>query len=506
MAASESSGETDVLVIGGGPGGYAAAIRAGQLGLDVTLVEMDAYGGACLNRGCIPSKALLSATRLAHEAGRATDMGVYADPEVDAEEMTAWKDGVVDRLTSGIEKLCMGNGVDLIEGRAAFEGDHRARVHGEDGSERATIDFAYAIVATGSRPVEVPGFPFDADPVLDSAGALSVDDAPDSLVVIGAGYVGMELSTVFARMGTDVAVLETLDSALPTYPDDLTRPVRKRLEDLGVTFRFGEAASGWREVDSAPSGQADSPPDTEGDSGDDGIVIETEDEDGETRAYPAESVLVAVGREPVTGTLNLDAAGLEPTDGGFIETDDQGRTDRDHVFAVGDVAGEPMLAHKASAEGEIAAETIATEVDDGASATEVGPDEPPTPESRAIPAAVFTDPEIGTVGLTEEEAADAGFDPVVGEFPLRASGRALTLGETDGFVRIVGDAESGIVLGGQAVAPEASELIAEIGLAVEAGATLADVAETVHTHPTLSESTMGAAKNALGAAIHTLNR
>ncbi|MFB6296065.1 MAG: dihydrolipoyl dehydrogenase [Halobacteriales archaeon] len=496
MAAGDST-ETDVLVIGGGPGGYAAAIRAGQLGLDVALVEMDAYGGACLNRGCIPSKALLSATRLAHEAGAAAEMGVHADPEVDAGEMTDWKDGVVDRLTSGVEKLCLGNGVDLIEGRAAFVGDHRARVHGEDGSERATIDFGYAIVATGSRPIEVPGFPFDADPVLDSDAALSVDEAPDSLAVIGAGYVGMELSTVFARMGTDVTVIEALDAALPAYPDDLTQPVRERLADLGVTFRFGEAASEWRETGER--------------TGDDGrIVVETETEDGETREYPAESVLVAVGREPVTGTLNLDAVGLEPTDAGFLETDEQARTDREHVFAVGDVAGEPMLAHKASAEGEVAAETSAAEIGDGSSAAEIGggsdPDERPSLESRAIPAAVFTDPEIGTVGLTEEEASGAGFDPVVGEFPLRASGRALTLGETDGFVRIVGDADSGVVLGGQAVAPEASELIAEVGLAVETGATLADVAGTVHTHPTLSESTMGAAKNALEAAIHTLNR
>jgi len=511
MAAGDST-ETDVLVIGGGPGGYAAAIRAGQLDLDVTLVEMDAYGGTCLNRGCIPSKALLSATRLAHEAGTAAEMGIHADPEIDAGEMTAWKDGVVDRLTSGVEKLCMGNGVDLIEGRAAFAGDHRARVHGEDGSGRATIEFASAIVATGSRPIEVPGFPFDADPVLDSAAALSAENAPDSLAVIGAGYVGMELSTVFARMGSDVTVIEALESALPTYPDDLTRPVRKRLEDLGVTFRFGEAARGWREIDGvidANSGEGGGA--NGGESGDDGrIIVETETGDGEAREYPAEKVLVAVGREPVTGTLDLDAVGLEPTDAGFLATDERARTDREHVFAVGDVAGEPMLAHRASAEGEVAAETIAAEIGGGASAGDVGggsgPEEPPTLESRAIPAAVFTDPEIGTVGLTEEEAAEAGFDPVVGEFPLRASGRALTIGETDGFVRVVGDADSGVVLGGQAVAPEASELIAEVALAVETGATLADVAGTVHTHPTLSEATMGAAKNALGQAIHTLNR
>jgi dihydrolipoamide dehydrogenase len=475
-------------VIGGGPGGYAAAIRAAQLDLDVTLVEMDAYGGACLNRGCIPSKALLSGTGLAHDAGSATEMGVHADPEIDVREMIGWKDGVVDRLTSGVEKLCKGNGVTLIEGRAAFAGEHEARVYetranGEGEPEHETIEFEYAIVATGSRPIEVPGFSFDAQPVLDSAAALSVDDAPDSLVVVGAGYVGMELSTVFARMGTDVTVIEMLDAALPGYADDLTRPVKKRLADLGVDFHFGEAASGWREGE------------------DNSIVVETEDEDGETREYPAEKVLVAVGREPVTDTVDLDAVALEPTESGFLETDDRARTNLEHVFAVGDVAGEPMLAHKASAEGEVAAETIAGEVGGEAPAGD-----PPSLDDRAIPAAVFTDPEIGTVGLSEAEATEAGFDTLVGEFPLRASGRALTLGETDGFVRIVADGESGIVLGGQVVAPEASELIAEIGLAVETGATVADVADTIHTHPTLSESVMEAAKNALGRAIHTLNR
>jgi dihydrolipoamide dehydrogenase len=465
--------DTGVLVIGGGPGGYAAAIRAGQLGLDVTLVEMDAYGGACLNRGCIPSKALLSGTRLAHEAGSATEMGVHADPEIDAAAMVDWKDDVVDRLTGGVEKLCKGNGVGLVEGRAAFAGEHEAGIHDGDGTKRGTIAFEHAIVATGSRPIEVPGFDFEADPVLDSAGALSVEEPPDALVVVGAGYVGMELSTVFARMGTDVTVIEMLSEALPGYGADLTRPVRKRLDDLGVTFRFGETAAGWER-------RAD------------GIAVTTEREGGESHEYAADRVLVAVGREPVTDTLDLAAAGLEPTDAGFLDTDDRGRTDLDHVFAVGDVAGEPMLAHEASAGGEVAAEVIAGE--DASLA------------DRAIPAAVFTDPEIGTVGLTETGAREAGYEPVVGEFRLRASGRALTRRETAGFVRIVGDAAAGTVLGGQVVAPEASELIAEIGLAVETGATLADVSGTIHTHPTLSEAVMEAAKNALGKAIHTLNR
>ncbi len=472
MNVSDLPTETGALVIGGGPGGYTAAIRAAQLGVDTTLVEMDAYGGACLNRGCIPSKALLSGTGLAHEAGSAAEMGVHADPEIDAAAMNGWKDGVVHRLTRGVEKLCKGNGVTLIEGRAAFDGEHEAVVHGTDGDE-GTIGFEHAIIGTGSRPIEVPGFPFHADPVLDSAAALNVEDPPDSLVIVGAGYVGMELATVFARMGTEVTILEALDSALPGFGADLTRPVRAHLEDLGVTFRFGETAGGYRDREN-------------------GITVATENGDGDRTEYAADRVLVAVGREPVSDTLNLDALGLEPTDAGFLGTDTQAQTAMDHIFAVGDVTGEPMLAHKASAEGEVAAEVIAGEET--------------SLDIRAIPAAVFTSPEIGTVGLTETGASEAGYDPVVGEVRLRTNGRALTLREDSGFVRLVGDAESGAVLGGQVVGPEASELIAEVGLAIESGATLADIAETVHTHPTLSESVMEAGKNALGRAIHALNR
>jgi dihydrolipoamide dehydrogenase len=399
-------------------------------------------------------------------------MGVHADPEIDAAAMNDWKDGIVDRLTRGVEKLCKGNGVTLIEGRAAFAGEHEATVSGADGTE-GTMGFDHAVVATGSRPVAVPGFPFEADRVLDSAAALDVEQPPDSLVIVGAGYVGMELATVFARMGSEVTILEALDTALPAYGADLTRPVRTHLEELGVTFRFGEAASGYEDRE-------------------DGITVLTGDEAGEARAYAADRVLVAVGREPVTDTLGLDALELEPTDTGFLDTDDQARTAMEHVFAVGDVAGEPMLAHKASAEGEVAAEVIAGEKT--------------SLNDRAIPAAVFTSPEIGTVGLTEDEASEAGHDPVVGEVRLRTNGRALTRREADGFVRIVGDAASGAILGGQIVGPEASELIAEIGLAIDTDTTLADVAGTVHTHPTLSESVMAAGKNALGRAIHALNR
>ena len=464
---------TELLVIGGGPGGYAAAIRGAQHGLDVTLVERDAYGGTCLNRGCIPSKALVSVGSLAHDAGSAEEMGVHADPAVDMGQTAEWLSGVVARLTRGVEKLCKANGVALVEGTAAFAGEHEARVrHAEEGRGAETIRFENCVVATGSRPVELPGLPFADERVLDSAALLALDHVPDSLAVVGAGYIGMELSTAFAKLGADVTVVEALPEALPGYEDDVTRVVRERAEDVGVAFGFEERARGLAE-------------------GDGRAVLETETDEG-TNRHPADRVLVAVGREPVTDTVNLDAVGLEPNGDGVLAVDEECRTSVGHVFAVGDVAGEPMLAHRAYREGVVAAAVAAGE--------------PEAVDDRATPAAVFTDPEVATVGLTAEAAREAGYEPTVGEMPFHASGRALTTGHTEGFARVVADAETGIVLGGQIVGREASELIAEMTLAVEMGATLADLAATVHTHPTLSEAVHEAAENAHGRAIHTLNR
>ncbi|GGL29258.1 dihydrolipoamide dehydrogenase [Halarchaeum grantii] len=461
---------TELAVVGAGPGGYVAAIRAAQRGVDVTLVEKDALGGTCLNVGCIPSKALAHAAGVAHRAASASEMGVHADVSVDLAQTNEWTDGVVDRLTSGVEKLCKANGVALVEGRAEFVDERTLRVERPRGSER--VAFEHAVVATGSRPTEVPGFAFDGERVLDSTAALDLDAVPESLVIVGGGYIGMELSTAYAKLGCDVTVVERLDDVLAGYEDDVARAVRRRAADLGVTFRFGERPSEWRE------------------SGD-GVVVTTTD--GEERHdYRAEAVVVAVGRDPVLDSLNLDAIGLEANADGRLETDARGRTSVESVFAVGDVAPGPMLAHKASAEGRVVAAVVAGE--------DASLDE------RAVPTAVFTDPEVATVGLTEAEAESEGLDPVVGEFPMGASGRALTVGEPDGFVRLVADGGTGVVLGAQIVGPEASELIAEVGLALTMGATLADVAASIHTHPTLSEGVMEAAENALGEAIHTLNR
>ena len=474
MVVGDISTGTDVAVIGAGPGGYVAAIRAAQEGLDTTLIERDAYGGACLNHGCIPSKAFIHGADVAHEASTAEELGIHADPAVDMGRMQEWKSGVVDRLTGGVEKLCKANGVNLVEGTATFADENRLRVaHGGAGQGSESIEFDHAIVATGSRPIRVPGFGFDGEHVLSSRHLLGTESLPESLVVVGAGYIGMELSTMLAKLGTDVTVVEMLDDVLPGYDDDVKRIVRKRAEALGVEFHFGEGAAGWEETA-------------------DGVAVATETEDGEEAEYLAERVLVAVGREPVTDTLDLENAGLEPDEDGFIETDHQARTEVDSIFAVGDVAGEPMLAHKASTEGVVAAEAAAGE--------------PAALDYQAVPAAVFTDPEIATVGLTEAEAEAEGFTPAVGQMPFDASGRALTTDHAEGFVRLVADEDTGFVLGGQIVGPDAAELIAEVALAVEMGATLEDVAATIHTHPTLAEATMEAAENAMGRAIHTLNR
>ncbi|WP_254762319.1 dihydrolipoyl dehydrogenase [Natrinema marinum] len=489
MVVGDVTTGTDVLVIGAGPAGYVAAIRAGQLDLDVTLVERDAYGGTCLNYGCIPSKALITATGLAHEAATAEEMGIHAEPAVDLAGMMDWKDGVVDQLTSGVEKLCKANQVNLLEGTARFADENTVRVsHSGEGQGSETLEFEHAIVATGSRPIEIPNFEFADEPVLDSRQALALESVPDSLVVVGAGYIGMELASVFAKLGTDVTVLEMLDSILPGYDEDLKRPVKQRATDLGIEFEFGYTASDWHDREDGGVRVVAEPADQPAADGG-GEATQVTDERLE---FDAENVLVAVGREPVSDTLDLEEAGIETDDRGFIATDSRARTNVGHIFAVGDVAGEPMLAHKGSAEGKVAAEVIAGE--------------PAALDHQAMPAVVFTDPEIATVGMSESDAEDAGFETAIGTFPVRASGRALTTGHDDGFVKVVADETEGYLLGASIVGPEASELIAELGLAIELGATLEDVAATVHAHPTLSESVMEAAENALGHAIHTLNR
>ncbi|GAA0475153.1 dihydrolipoyl dehydrogenase (plasmid) [Halococcus dombrowskii] len=464
--------QTDVLVIGAGPGGYVSAIRLGQLGLDVALVERDNYGGVCLNHGCIPSKALISTTNLAHDARNAQERGINAEVSINTERMIEWKDDIVKQLTGGVEQLCRANGVELIRGTGKFVNDSEARVISDGSNAPSHIAFDHAVIATGSRSMPLPGFNFDDEPILNSREALSLEAAPEDLLIVGAGYIGLELATVFAKLGTDVTVVEMLDKILPGFENDVTSVVRQRTEELNIDLHLGEAAQEWTRTDR-------------------GTQVTTETETDNFQQYNTEKVLVAIGREPVLDSLELENVGLESNDEGFLTTNKQGRTEVESIYAIGDVAGEPMLAHKASKEGIIAAQVIAGE--------------PIDPDYRFVPAAVFTDPEIGTVGMTQAEAENAGITPLVGKMPFSASGRAMTMGDPTGFVRIVAIKESGVLIGAQIVGPDASKIIAELSFAIEQGATLDDIAETIHIHPTLTEAVMEAAENAMGQAIHTTN-
>jgi dihydrolipoamide dehydrogenase len=464
---SPTSEQTELLVIGAGPGGYVCAIRAAQHDIDVTLVDGDSIGGTCLNYGCIPSKALISATERVDSVANAAEMGIYSDPYVDVPELFEWKDTVVEKLTTGVESLCKHNDVTVIEGYADFEDTETARVETDDGA--IEISFDSAVIATGSEPIELDGFDVGDDPVLDSRQALELSDAPESMVVIGAGYIGMELGSMFQKLGVDVTVVEMLDTVLPQYDSELAEVVETQAIEEGIELQFGEAAQGWSRDGNR-------------------VTVRTRNDDGAEFEYSCDTVLVAPGRTPVTDTLTLDNIGLEPDEDGYLSTDTTGETNCPGIYAVGDVAGEPMLAHKASMEGVIVAETVAGKET--------------TVDQRVIPAVVFTDPEIATVGVTPEEAKEDGIEPAVGRLPLSANGRALSLGEPDGFVRLVADSDTGRLVGAAIVGPEASELIAEPTLAIQHGLTVEEVAMTVHAHPTLSEAIMEGADDVFGTPIH----
>lgn len=467
MVVGELTVDTDLLILGGGPGGYVAAIRAAQLGLDVTLVDRDGLGGVCLNRGCIPSKALITMSHLAYRARHLEAAGIHVSGlEVRMGELQTWKQGVVDKLVGGVRQLLDANSVAVITGTAAFTSPHEVRVQAEFESQR--IHFKQAIIATGSRPVELRALPFDHDVVCDSTDALAWPEVPKRLVAVGGGYIGLELGTVYAKLGSEVTVLEATDSLLPGTDPALVRVVARHLKDLGVRVELGVLASGLKRVRK-------------------GVEVAAQGKAGEL-VVGADKVLVTVGRAPLSDGIGLETTGLRPDARGFLEVDAQRRTQVPHLFAIGDVAGGPLLAHKASHEGKVAAEVAAGE--------------PAAYDVRFVPAVIYTDPEIATVGLTEAQAKEQGFDVVTGRFPFAALGRALTTGEADGYGQVVADAASGELLGLHIVGPEASNLLAEGALALELYATLEDLVGTIHAHPTLPEVVMEAAESALGRPIH----
>jgi len=463
--------KVEVIVIGAGPGGYVAGIRLGQLRKKVLVVEKAAPGGICLNVGCIPSKALINAAKLFEKAGHAAQLGIQVgDLKVDLARMQAWKESVVGKLTSGVRQLLKANGCEYRQGTATLLSPRSVRVIEADGKE-LVVETEHVIIATGARPIALPNLPFDGARVVDSTGALAFTELPPRLVVVGGGYIGMEIGTVYAKLGSHVTFVEALPTILPGSDPECVAVVARKAKKLGMEILTSAKAQGLVEKDGAAS-----------------LSVATKDG---TVELPADKVLVAVGRRANTEDLGLEIAGVK-TAQGFITVDRQMRTSVPNVFAIGDVAGQPMLAHKASREAEVAAEVIA--------------ERPAAMDAAVIPAVVFTDPEIASAGLTAEEATARGQKVKVGKFPLTALGRAIANADTDGFAKVVSDAESGRVLGVHLVGGGAGDLISEAALAIEMGATAGDLAMTVHPHPTLSEAIMEAAKAAEGEAIHILNR
>lgn len=460
--------EVDTLVVGAGPGGYVAAIRAAQLGQKVTIVDKGALGGTCLNVGCIPSKALIQAGHLTEAARGNEDLGITTENvSVDFAKVQDWKGSVVNRLTTGVEGLLKGNKVDIVKGEVYFVDNQNVKVM--DDKDSQTYTFKNCIIATGSSPIEIPSFPFSKR-VLDSTGGLELKEIPESLVVIGGGYIGTELGSAYANFGTKVTIVEGAEDVLATFEKQMRSVVTKRLKKKNVDVITNALAKGVEETNAGVK-----------------VIYEAK---GKEETVEADYVLVTVGRKPNTSELGLEQVGIELDEKGLIKIDKQCRTNVDNIYAIGDIVAGLPLAHKASYEGKVAAEAISgqkSEID-----------------YIGMPAVVFSDPEMASVGYTEQEAKDEGIKIKASKFPFAANGRALSLNDTDGFLKLITRKEDGLVIGGQIVGPNASDMVAEIGLAIEAGMTAEDIALTVHAHPTLGEITMEAAEVALGTPIHML--
>jgi dihydrolipoamide dehydrogenase len=468
MVVGDASLDIDTLVIGAGPGGYVAAIRAAQLGQSVLCVDKATVGGVCLNVGCIPSKALISAAHQYEAASHGEAFGItVGDVKVDWSKVQEFKNGVTKKLTGGVASLLKANKVEYFNGEVMFINQNEARVFNDQEAPR--YRFKNCIIATGSRPIELKAFPYGGR-ILSSTEALSLSEIPKSLVVIGGGYIGIELGQMYSKFGTKVTIIEGSDAIMPGFDKDMSSIVAKKLKAKDVNIVTGAQAKSAAQT-------ADN-------------VTVTYTVGDKEESVTADYLLVTVGRRPNTdGELGLDLVGIEMTDRGLIKVDHQGRTNIPHIFAIGDIVPGAALAHKAMYEGRVAAEAISGL--------------PSVVDYKCIPAVAFSDPECASVGYSEKEAKDKGHNVKVGKFPFAANGRALSLNGAEGFVKIVSDKDNGLVLGAQIVGIEASNMIAEIGLAIEMGATLEDIALTIHAHPTLGEIVLDAAEVALGHPIHT---
>lgn len=465
----------DVVVIGAGPGGYVAAIRSAQHGFKTAIIEREFLGGVCLNVGCIPSKAMITATHLLHKAQHNfAEMGlnIKGGIDVDMKKLVTWKQSVSDKMAGGVNQLLKGNGVTIITGEAEFKSSKEITVKSSKGTE--SVQAKHFVVATGSRPIEIPGFKFDEKDICSSTGALAFDSIPKRVAVIGGGYIGLEISSYLRKLGTEVTVIEAQSSLLAGVVDpDCAQVVTRKLKKDGVNVIYGAKAKSQKKVKSGYE-----------------VTVEI---NGKDEVIPCDKILVTVGRRPNGDQANLKAAGIQVDERGFIKVDAQRRTNVSNIFAIGDICGQPMLAHKASHEGVLVADVIAGQNR--------------VYDAKTVPAVVFTDPEIASAGMTEDEAKKKGFtDLLIGKFPFAANGRAVSMSETDGFVKMIADKKTNIILGVHIVGPEASNLISEAVLAIEMGARLEDLSLSIHPHPTLGETMMEAAEATLGHAIHIIQR
>jgi dihydrolipoamide dehydrogenase len=472
MVMGELTQEAEVLVIGSGPGGYAAAFRAADLGLDVTMVDPGTRpGGVCLFKGCIPSKTFLYLSELIFDAAKAESMGIVFDkPRIDLDALRAWKGTVIDKMADGLVSLNNRRGIQLLKGRVEFESSETARVHD---SEVSHIKFRHAILATGSQPIPFPGTTFKTGGrIMSSTGALALADVPEELLIIGGGYVGLELGTVYAALGSRITLVELEDRLLAGVDLDLVQPLRKKLnnifENIHLKTRVVSMEENEKGVDVTLEGDIDTPQKT------------------------FDRVLVAVGRKPNSRDIGLENTKVELDEKGFVVVDDRQRSADERIFAVGDVVGGMMLAHKATREGKVAAEVIAGE--------------PSAFDVRAIPAVVYTDPQIAWCGLMEEQARKENRPVKVQRFPWKFSGRATTMGAPEGLTKLIVDPETGRILGVGITGRDTEGLISEGVLAIEMGALAEDMALSIHPHPTLSETEGEAAETFLGTATHILNR
>jgi dihydrolipoamide dehydrogenase len=476
-AASDGAEDRHVglLVLGAGPGGYTAAFRAADLGLDVMIVDArDTLGGVCLNVGCIPSKALLHAAKVIAETQEMGEHGLsFAAPTIDLDKLRAWKDGVVGKLVGGLAGLAKQRKVATLQGTGRFVSPHRVEVTAGDGSA-TVVGFDQVIVAAGSEPVRLPFVPHDDPRVLDSTSALEIAHIPERLLVLGGGIIGLEMATVYAELGSRITVVELMDQLIPGADPDIVKPLARH---IGRRYENVYLSTKVTDVEASEKG----------------LVVSFEGAGEGKSTAPAtdtfDAVLVAVGRVPNGSVLGLDAAGVAVTDRGFVPVDEQLRTNQAHVFAIGDVVGQPMLAHKAVHEGKVAAEVAAGK--------------PSAFDARVIPSVAYTDPEVAWVGVTETEAKARGLAYGSGTFPWAASGRSLSLGRSEGVTKVLFDTETDRIIGAGIVGPAAGDLIAETALAIEMGADAADIGLTIHPHPTLSE-TIGMAAEAFEGTLTDL--